>query len=259
MWAYSVAGLVVGFAIGATGVGGGSLMTPILILGFGLPPATAVGTDLLYAALTKSFGVLLHDRQGTVEWRITGLLALGSVPTTLLTIVALRVVGIGPLEQHVMTYTLGGAIIFTAVFTLFKPKIKRLSAKRVNPHTLYRFRQRWRTPLTILAGALLGIVVTLSSVGAGAIGIMILLMLYPGVSSIAIVGTDLAHAVLLTALAGIGHLTLGTTDLPVLGYMMLGSLPGIYLGTRTGFRLPDQVLRLALVSVLVAAGLGLII
>lgn len=259
MWAYSVAGLLVGFAVGATGVGGGSLMTPILILGFGLSPASAVGTDLVYAAITKSFGVLLHGRQGTVEWRVTGLLALGSVPATLVTVLALKEVGIGHAQERVMTYTLGAAILFTGLFTLFKPQIKRLSERRVNQYLLQRLRERWRIPATVLAGIFLGVLVTLSSVGAGAIGTVILLLLYPGLSAISIVGTDLAHAVLLTAIAGIGHLTLGTTQVPVLGYLLLGSLPGIYLGTRTGFRMPNGVLRVALVSVLMAAGLGLIV
>lgn len=259
MWAYTVAGLLVGFAVGATGVGGGSLMTPILILGFGLSPASAVGTDLLYAAITKSFGVLLHGRQGTVEWRITGLLALGSMPATLVTVLALRSGAIGHAQESVMTYTLGAAILFTGLFTLFKPQIKRLSERRLDQHCLQRLRERWRMPATALAGAFLGVVVTLSSVGAGAIGTVILLLLYPGLSAISIVGTDLAHAVLLTAIAGIGHLTLGNTQLPVLGYLLLGSLPGIFLGTRIGFRMPDGVLRFALVSVLMAAGLGLIV
>src|SRR5690625_2546374 len=140
MWEYSVAGLLVGFAIGATGLGGGSLMTPILYLYFGMSPAAAIGTDLLYAAVTKSFGVLLHKRQSTVEWRVVLWLAMGSVPTALLTVAVLKVVGIGPTTKQVMIYTLGIAIIFTALFALFKSQIKHLAKNHFAPGFLYALR-----------------------------------------------------------------------------------------------------------------------
>lgn len=258
-WEYSIAGLLVGFAIGTTGLGGGSLMTPILYLYFGMSPAAAVGTDLLYAAVTKSFGVFFHKRQSTVEWRVVAWLATGSVPAALLTVIVLNVVGIGPATKQVMIYTLGIAIIFTALFALFKARIKRLAKNHINPGFLHALRTRWRKPITILSGVLLGVVVTLGSVGAGTIGTVILLVLYPGLSTIEIVGTDLAHAVILTAIAGLGHLSLGATSFPVLAYLLLGSLPGIYLGTKAGFLLPDRILRFALVIFLLVAGFSLVV
>jgi uncharacterized membrane protein YfcA len=259
MWEYSLVGLLVGFAVGATGVGGGSLMTPTLIFGFGLPTATAVGTDLLYAAVTQAFGVLFHGRQKTVEFPVVGWLALGSVPATIATITVLNIVGVGPVAQQVMTYALGVAIIVTALLTLLRRKIKRLGARRIDPSVIRTLRQRWRKPATVLAGFFLGAVVTLTSVGAGSMGTMILLLLYPGLAAVSVVGTDLTHAVLLTALAGLGHLTLGTSNLAVLAFLLMGSLPGIYLGTRFGLRLPDGLLRVALVGVLLVAGFGLIV
>lgn len=256
MFGFTLAGLAVGFAVGATGVGGGALMTPLLILLFGVAPSVAVGTDLLYAAITKGFGVYLHRTQGTVEWRIVGLLACGSVPASLATIGVLRVVGIGEGMEDVITFILSAAIIVTGVMTLLREKLRKASQHE----SLQAFKvmhRRLRTPLTILSGVVLGVVVTLSSVGAGVIGAVILLLLYPRLPAISVVGTDLAHAVPLTAIAGVGHLTLGTVDVHMLGYLLLGSLPGIYLGTRIGFKLPDHVLRpvIAAVLIIIAAGL----
>lgn len=250
MFAFSVAGLVVGMAVGITGVGGGSLMTPILILVFGFAPSAAVGTDLLYAAGTKGFGTWLHGRQQTVDWRVVGLMASGSLPSAVLTIGWLHYVGLSPWVEHLMTITLCVAIITTAVLTLVR---KRLMARigaldnqgsGLPPHLL-----QLREPITVAGGVVLGVLVTLSSVGAGVLGTTLLLLLYPRRAAIRIVGTDIAHAVPLTLVAGLGHLSLGTTDLPVLGFLLLGSLPGIYLGTRLGTRLPDGLLR-PIISVL---------
>ncbi len=256
MLAFSLAGLVVGFAVGATGVGGGALMTPLLILLFGVSPAVAVGTDLLYAAGTKGFGVLLHRQQGTVEWRIVGLLMLGSVPASVLTTLGLHWVGIDDRIEHIITLTLCVTVVATGLLTILKSKVQYFS-EHESIRMLKVLHHKGRTPMTVIAGLLLGIVVTISSVGAGVIGAMILLILYPRLPAISVVGTDLAHAVPLTLVAGIGHLTLGTVDFHMLGYLLIGSLPGIYLGTRVGFKLPDRVLKpmIATILVLIAGAL----
>lgn len=250
MFAFSVAGLVVGFAVGATGVGGGALMTPILILLFGVSPAVAVGTDLLYAAGTKGFGVLLHRHKGTVEWRIVWLLMLGSIPSSVLTTAILHKVGINDQIEQVITLTLCIAVISTGLLTLLKSQIQSFS-EHESLDVLRKIHRQWREPMTVLSGVVLGVVVTLSSVGAGVIGAMILLLLYPRLPAISVVGTDLAHAVPLTLVAGLGHLTLGTVNFEMLGYLLLGSIPGIYLGTRIGFKLPDRVLKPVIATVLV--------
>jgi len=255
---FILTGLAVGFAIGATGVGGGALMTPALILGFGISPAVAVGTDLLFAAITKSFGVFLHRKVGTVKWKIVGLLAVGSMPTSAITVYALSRIGLGPEVEMVMKITLGLAVGLTALGVFFRKPLERAIAHK-RFASLKRLHQSAHVPMTILSGVLLGIVVTLSSVGAGVIGAMILLLLYPRLKTIEVIGTDLAHAVPLTLLAGVGHMHLGTTDFGLLGWLLIGSLPGIWLGTKVGMRLSDEQLRPILASLLLLIGLSLVI
>lgn len=257
-FAFTAAGILVGFAVGVTGVGGGSLMTPILILFFGFSPAQAVGTDLLYAAGTKCFGVWLHGRQRTVAWGVVGLLAAGSIPGSILTVVVLHNIGIDEGVERVMTLTLGGAVAVTALLTLFRQRAMRA----VRPENAPLARQtlvRLRAPITVAISFLLGMLVTLSSVGAGVLGTMLLFWLYPRLPAIKIVGSDIAYAVPLTLVAGLGHMSLGTTDFAVLGYLLLGSLPGIYLGTRLGYRLPDGILRPLVACLLLVIGAGMFI
>lgn len=257
-FAFTIAGIVVGFAVGVTGVGGGSLMTPILILFFGFSPAHAVGTDLLYAAGTKSFGAWLHGRQGTVAWRLVGLLILGSIPGSILTVTVLHEIGISETVQQVMTFTLGAAVAVTAVLTLARHRLVRL-IRRERPHANLQPNNRLRAVITVAGAFLLGVLVTLSSVGAGVLGTMMLFWLYPRLPAVKIVGSDIAYAVPLTLVAGLGHMTLGTTDFAVLGYLLLGSLPGIWLGTRVGYRVPDGVLRPVVASLLLVIGAGMLI
>lgn len=257
-FAFSAAGLLVGFAVGVTGVGGGSLMTPLLIWGFGFSPAAAVGTDLLYAAGTKSFGVWLHGRQRTVDWRLVGLLMAGSIPGSVLTVLVLQNVGVGPAVQQIMMLTLGVAVGATALLTLFRGPAMRLlrpSGTTVSVETLARV----RTPVTLAVAFVLGILVTLCSVGAGVLGTMFLFWLYPRLPAVKVVGSDIAYAVPLTLVAGLGHMTLGTIHFEVLGYLLLGSLPGIYLGTRFGFHLPDRILRPGVACVLLVIGSGMVV
>jgi uncharacterized membrane protein YfcA len=250
---YSLAGLLVGAAVGATGVGGGSLMTPVLILFYGVAPALAVGTDLLYAALSKSYGVWLHRRNGSVDWRIVGRLAAGSVPAVLVTLGWLRGMEHGAELDRLIKLTLSGAILITAAFTLLQDFI----AARVRPASRLSMPQRevrWQRGLTILSGVLIGTVVTISSVGAGVIGMMLLLLLYPRHEPVKLVGSDLAHAVLITALAGLGHARLGTVDYSLLGWLLAGALPGIWLGSQLGFRLPGRTLKRAVAGLLIVVG-----
>ncbi|MEW5943781.1 MAG: sulfite exporter TauE/SafE family protein [Pseudomonadota bacterium] len=252
-WMYTVAGLGVGFIVGLTGVGGGSLMTPLLVLAFGFAPATAVGTDLLYASITKTGGIWVHSRNGTVNWKIVGLLSAGSIPAALVTIFLLKALGVNTKEfQALIMTTLGFALILTALALLLKERVRAI-AQRWTP-ALHGWRERWIVPVTILTGATLGTMVTISSVGAGALGAVALFFLYPRLSAVQIVGTDIAHAVPLTAVAGMGHFFMGTVDLTLLVSLLLGSLPGIYIGSHLGARIPDQVLRPILAVMLILIG-----
>ena len=258
MFAFPIAGFVVGAAVGITGVGGGSLMTPLLILLFGFAPSAAVGTDLLYAAGTKAFGTWLHGRQQTVDWRVVGLMASGSLPAALVTIAVLHHIGMTPAVQHVMVLVLAGAMIVTGILTFVRGQLvawlkNRAIFQNGRGETLLAY----RPAITVVGGVLLGVLVTLSSVGAGVLGTTMLLVLYPNTRAVRIVGTDIAHAVPLTLVAGLGHLALGTTDLGVLMLLLAGSLPGIYVGTRIGRRLPDRALRpiIAVFLVLIAVSM----
>ncbi len=258
-FAFTIAGFIVGFIIGLTGVGGGSLMTPILVLFFHIPPALAVGTDLLYAAITKSGGIFVHHSRRTIEWPIVGLLCMGSIPATFIAIAVLKYLGdIGMNYDRLITSSLSVALILTSLVLIFK---KQLLALGQNDRfsTIREIHFHYQRHMTVLAGALIGILVTFSSVGAGALGAAILFFLYPRVRSISIVGTDLAHAVPITAIAGLGHLHLGTVDLFLLGSLILGSLPGIYIGSHLGSYLPEKIMRPVLASMLFMIGLRMAI
>lgn len=250
---YTLAGLLVGAAVGATGVGGGSLMTPVLILFYGVAPALAVGTDLLFAAISKSFAVWLHRRNGSVDWRIVAWQAAGSVPAVLVTLWWLKSLDHGVTLDRLIKLTLSGAIVITALFTLFQEVIAerlRPSARLNSP----KHDPRWQRGLTVASGVLIGTVVTISSVGAGVIGMMLLLLLYPRHEPIKLVGSDLAHAVLITAIAGLGHARLGTVDYSMLGWLLIGALPGIWLGSRFAFGLDGRTLKQAVAGLLLVVG-----
>ena len=253
--AYTVIGFLVGFIVGLTGVGGGSLMTPILVLGFSISPAIAVGTDLLYAAVTKSTGIFVHHARNTIDWNIVKLLSVGSIPTTCLTIFLLKsMIASGIDYERVITATLSFALILTSLVLLFKTQIQKLSQNE-RLSGIKTLHKQMREPLTIFSGALIGFLVTLSSVGAGALGAAILFFLYPRMRAISIVGTDLAHAVPITAIAGLGHAHLGTVDYMLLGSLLIGSIPGIYLGSNLGSYLPERIMRPVLASMLLMIGI----
>jgi uncharacterized membrane protein YfcA len=236
---YSASGFVVGALVGMTGMGGGSLMTPVLVLLFGIHPATAVGTDLLYASATKTGGTIFHGFTRTIDWRIVRLLATGSIPMTMLTLFALSVLGTeSPFAQHLITNVLAGALFASAIALAFRERLLSVYSKRVGTPDPQRI-----AAYTIGMGALLGILVSISSVGAGVLGVTALILLYPRLPLPVIVGSDIAHAVPLTLIAGVGHLYLGSVDWPLLGSLLVGSIPGILVGSLAANRVPEPVLR----------------
>ncbi len=252
---YALSGFFVGLVVGLTGVGGGSLMTPILVLLFGVHPATAVGTDLLYAAATKSVGTAVHGFNGTVIWRVTGLLALGSAPTAVAMIYLLNHFGpYGAGASALITTILGCALLLTAAAMLLRRRIQAYAARRAG-----RIDPATRVALTILTGVALGVFVSLSSVGAGALGVTALILLYPEIPTSQIVGSDIAHAVPLTLVAGLGHWLIGSVNFGTLGVLLIGSIPGIIAGSFLAPRLPDHWLRTMLAIVLAIVGARLVI
>lgn len=249
--AQSVAGFAVGAIVGLTGVGGGSLMTPILVLLFGIHPATAVGTDLLHAAVTKAGGTYVHAKQGRVEWRITFLLAAGSLPAAALTLLGLQHFTHGIGSTRIITTTLGAALLLTAAALALRTHLFRLSKS----HSL---RTERHPAFTVLTGVVLGVLVSVSSVGAGSLGVTALFFLYPQLKAARIVASDLAHAVPLTLVAGLGHWLFGSVDGKLLLSLLVGSLPGIYLGSHFAGRVPETMLRFLLAGILLLVGYKLI-
>jgi uncharacterized protein len=244
---YSMTGFAVGLLVGLTGVGGGSLMTPLLILLFGIHPATAVGTDLLYAAATKTAGSAVHGFNRTIDWRVVRLLATGSVPTTVITIVALGHIGINsPAARDLITGVLVVALFITAATLIFRERIVARYATQLSA-----LQQGQIDILTIIVGGVLGVLVSITSVGAGAIGVTALVLLYPKLPTVRIVGSDIAHAVPLTLAAGIGHWFLGSINFDVLISLLAGSIPGILIGSYAAVRIPETALRLVLAGTLI--------
>jgi uncharacterized protein len=260
---YTLSGFAVGMLVGITGVGGGSLMTPLLVFLFGFKPAVAVGTDLLYAAITKTAGVFVHHgKHRSVDWHIVGWLALGSLPFSGLTLYVLRnLMSVGKEITGTITFTLGVALLLTACAILTRSILLRrannvqpIDDEQSSPDNSGRFSPRWEKAATVLTGAVLGVLVTLSSVGAGALGTVALLFLYPKMSTLKIVGTDLAHAIPLTAVAGLGHLSLGNFDLDLLSSLLIGSVPGIWIGSHLSAKIPENYLRPVLATLLLVIG-----
>jgi uncharacterized protein len=252
---YVLSGFAVGVLVGITGIGGGSLMTPLLILVFGVQPATAVGTDLLYAAITKSGGALFHSLARSIDWRVVGRLAAGSLPVTAATLVVLsKMTPHGEALGGVIQTVLSIALLLTATVLIFRQRILSYYSAHVpaldSAGTLRS---------TVLVGALIGFLVSISSVGAGAIGAMGLVLLYPQMPMVRIVGSDIAHAVPLTLLAGLGHWWLGSTDLRLLASLLIGSLPGILIGSYFCSRVPDQALRMILAVTLAVVAVRLLL
>ena len=258
-FAFILSGFAVGLIVGLTGVGGGSLMTPLLIFGFGIKPHLAIGTDLLFAAFTKMGGTVSLARRRLVPWRLVATLSMGSIPAALATLYVLHSLGpANPLVQKTMTLTLGVALLLTALATLYKAiRGKQVPRQIAHDQLASATRPRhWSLPL--LFGALIGTLVTLTSVGAGAIGVTALMLLYPLLPLPRIVAADIACAVPLTLVAGLGHASLGSVDWPLLGLLLTGSLPGIWLGSQLVHKTPDRVIRSLLSLLLAYAGVKLI-
>jgi uncharacterized membrane protein YfcA len=250
---FVLSGFAVGVLVGMTGVGGGSLMTPLLILLFHVHPVTAVGTDLIYASVTKTGGSIVHGFNKTIDWRIVRRLALGSLPASLLTLLVLWLLKVNPASYSaVVTKVLGVTLLATAAALLFRRRLMASYSSRVGVLS-----DRQTATFTILTGVTLGVLVTISSVGAGALGVTALLLLYPELPVVRIAGSDIAHAVPLTLIAGMGHLATGGIDTGVLVSLLCGSIPGIMLASLFAPRLPDRALRilLAVTLTIVAARL----
>lgn len=255
---HAVAGFGVGAMVGITGVGGGALMTPILVLLFGVAPAAAVGTDLWFAALTKIVGGSMHHSKGSVDWQVLRRLCAGSLPASLATLAWLHLSGHAQMKQGLMLTALGGVLILTAAAMIFRAWSQAVGTRRRKrePEDF----KRMQPALTVLAGAVLGLLVTLTSVGAGALGVVMLVYLYPlRMSPARLVGTDIVHAIPLTILAGTGHLLMGNVDLGLLGNLLVGSVPGVIVGSLLGAKVPETLLRSLIALVLVAVGLKLIL
>lgn len=248
-----LSGLGVGIIVGMTGVGGGSLMTPLLLSVFKLNPAVAIGTDLWFAAITKISGSVAHHQSGHVQWRLTAWLLAGSIPASLATISLMHFTGITKGWASTLTFSLGIALLLTAVTVAYRQAWHAVGLRL----------ERWipdnRKPaITVLCGLILGVLVSLSSIGAGAIGATMIMLLYPRLESHKVVGTDIAHAVPLTLVAGIGHATLGHVNWGLLVWLLMGSVPGIWLGAKLTRHLPEKLVRALLCVSLVTAGLKVI-
>jgi len=257
--AFIFAGFFVGFVVGLTGVGGGSLMTPLLIFVFNMKPHLAIGTDLLFAAFTKMGGTIKMARSGRIDWAVVRNLSAGSIPASLITLYVLHVMGpADPKVQAVMTSTLGCALLLTAAATLYKAIRGKTSPKTValGQEILAATPKHWSLPL--LFGAVIGTLVTLTSVGAGAIGVTVLMILYPLLPLQRIIAADIAYAVPLTLVAGLGHASIGSVDWNMLIALLAGSLPGIWVGSHLTPKAPERLIRSLLSFLLAYAGLKLI-
>ena len=252
---YIVSGFAVGLLVGMTGVGGGSLMTPLLTLLFGVPPSVAVGTDLAFAAVTKSFGTFTHRLRGTVRWDIVKRLCIGALPAAVLATFSLKWFGaLGDEIGQIIRYSIAGSVMLTVIALLFKGKMMawmhKHPEKQLSGNALL-----WAT---IASGVVLGTLVTVSSIGAGAIGATLLVMLYPRLSSAEVAGTDIAYAVPLTAIAAVGHWWLGSINWELLGSLLIGSVPGITLGSWVARSVPEKFLRALLAMTLTGVAAKLI-
>ena len=251
---YTFSGLVVGLLVGLTGVGGGSLMTPLLVLLFGVHPSTAVGTDLFYAAATKTVGASVHAWRGSIDWKVFSRLAAGSLPAALICLAALSQLGVDSRAASTLISTvLGVALLLTALTLAFRMRIIAWARS----HSVHVAPGRVQT-LTVIVGAVLGAAVVLSSVGAGAIGATALIILYPDLPLRRLVGTDIIHAIPLTLIGGLGHLFLGTVTLGLLGMLLLGSIPGIIIGSLLISVIRESWLRYLIAIMLVLAGVALL-
>lgn len=251
-----VAGALTGFIVGLTGVGGGSLMTPILLLIFGVAPLAAVGTDLWFAAITKLFAMRVHHSQGLIDWVVIKRLWSGSLPASALTLAWMKFHPLKTDDVYILTLTIASAIVLTAFGILFQKPLHALG-RHFRTDRAEKFKAL-QAPLTVAAGAALGVLVTITSIGAGALGAVFLLYLYPlRLTPSRLVATDIVHAIPLAMFAGTGHLLMGNVNFTLLGNLLLGSIPAVIVGAKLSARLPHVWLRMALAVVLILIGMKL--
>jgi uncharacterized membrane protein YfcA len=260
----AIAGAIVGFTVGLTGMGGGALMTPILVLAFGVQPLAAVSSDLLVSLFMKPVGSAVHLRRGTVNRPLVGWLVAGSVPSAFAGVIFLKALGGGPAVQRIVTVALGVALLLASLTIVAKAFLQMRSfahATRIRAAggTIPPLAPFVVRPIpTLLIGVLGGFVVGVTSVGSGSLIIVLLLLLYPTITAAEIVGTDLVQAVPLVGAAALGHLLFGDVHLDLTASLLVGALPGVYLGARVSSRAPQDVVRVSLVFVLVASSLKLL-
>ncbi len=252
---YVISGFAVGVLVGLTGVGGGSLMTPLLTLMFGVSPTVAVGTDLAFASITKTAGTFAHRFRGTVHWDIVKHLCYGALPAALIATLGLKYFGALDKEiGQIIRYSIAGSVLLTVVALLFRGKMQAW----INAHPEKQLQGSKLVTATIICGAVLGTLVTVSSIGAGAIGATLLVLLYPRLSPAEIAGTDIAYAVPLTAIAAFGHWWLGSINWGLLAMLLLGSVPGITLGSLAARAVPEKILRVLLATTLTGVAAKLV-
>ena len=257
-WLNCAAGFGVGALVGLTGVGGGSLMAPVMILIFGVAPSTAVGTDLWFAATTKIVGAWIHGKKGTIDKQILRRMFCGSLPAATLTLVWLYTTGAGQSHSRLMFKTLGATLILTSVAAVFRKRVHAFG-ERMRGTRPIEFKS-WQPTLTVLAGAILGFLVTFTSIGAGALGAVMLLYLYPfRLTASSLVGTDIVHAIPLAILAGTGHLLMGNVNYGLLINLLLGSIPGIVLGSYASAHAPEKIVRSAISFMIAVVGVKMLL
>ncbi|MCM0044499.1 MAG: sulfite exporter TauE/SafE family protein [Burkholderiaceae bacterium] len=253
---YVASGFAVGLLVGLTGVGGGSLMTPLLTLLFGINPTVAVGTDLAFASITKSAGTLAHRVRNTVHWDIVKLLCIGALPAAVLAAIGLKY--FGALDKQIgqiIRYTIAFSVLLTVIAIIFRARMQAW----MNAHPERQLHGRAQAVATVVSGAAIGVLVTISSIGAGAVGATILVLLYPKLKPAEIAGTDIAYAVPLTAIAAFGHWWLGSINWELLGMLLIGSLPGITIGSLAARAVPEKFLRGLLATTLTGVAAKLVL
>lgn len=251
-----VAGALTGLLVGLSGVGGGALMTPMLLLIFGITPLAAIGTDLWFAAITKTFASRVHHRHGLIDWQVVQRLWIGSLSASALTIAWMKIHPINDTSVELLKISIAIAVLITAIGMIFQKPLHSLGRRlRITEGKSFKI---WQMPLTILAGGLLGFLVSLTSVGAGALGAVFLAYLYPlRLTPARLIATDIAHAIPLALFAGIGHLLIGNVNFGLLGNLLIGSIPAVILGAFLSSRLPHALLRGILSFVLLVIGIKL--
>jgi hypothetical protein len=259
-WTLGIAGAIVGFIVGMTGMGGGALMTPILVILFGITPTAAVSSDLLASLVMRPVGGAIHLRRGTVNWDMVKWLCVGSVPAAFSGVFILKALGNGTQVQNDLSRLLGWALLVAAVAMLAKAVLqireaRRLAAAGEQPNTQPH---RIKPVPTMLVGAVGGLIVGMTSVGSGSLMIVLLMLLYPRLSAKTMVGTDLIQAIPLVGAATLAHLIFGDVSISLATALIVGSVPGVFLGARLSSRAPEGIVRPALIFVLAASALKLL-